>query len=220
MNTYQTFLKNQSEQRGLPHQHIDYLHKLKLNGYNPRIIYDIGASILHWTNEAVTIWPDATIILFDAFEAAEFLYIPYQYHIGVLSNYDNRQVKFYSNLESPGGGSYYREIGFENGKYFPENQFQIEDAFTLDTIVKIKKFPLPDLIKIDTQGCEKDIIEGAQICLRHASRLIVEMQHENYNEYAPHVYETLPYIESLGWKCIDPLFCNNGPDGDYGFIKN
>jgi FkbM family methyltransferase len=219
MDSYNFHLQTQSELCGLPRAHVDYLSHLKSNGYNPGVIYDIGSSILHWTHEAEKLWPDATIVLFDAFDPAEFLYQKYLYHMGVLSNVDNNHVKFYLNPLSPGGGSYYREIGFGGTVYFPADQYTKKSTLTLDTVVKTKKFPLPDLIKIDVQGCEKDVIEGAQMCLQHANHLIVEMQHINYNENAPHVNITLPYIESLGWECHNPLFCNNGPDGDYGFIK-
>jgi hypothetical protein len=50
------------------------------------VIYDIGSCVLHWTNEIEKLCPDATIILFDAFEEAEFLYEGYNYHIGALSD--------------------------------------------------------------------------------------------------------------------------------------
>jgi len=90
---------------------------------------------------------------------------------------------------------------------------------TLDTIVKNRGFPLPDLVKIDVQGAEKDIISGGINTLSSAKHLICEMQHTNYNDGAPTVSETKPYIESLGWECIAPMLCNNGPDADYGFIN-
>ncbi len=50
--------------------------------------------------------------------------------------------------------------------------------------------------------------------------LIIEMQHSQYNLGAPLAKDTQPYVESLGWKCVAPLFCNNGPDGDYHFVRS
>ena len=49
--------------------------------------------------------------------------------------------------------------------------------------------------------------------------MIVELQHIEYNQGAFMTNESLPIIESLGWKCDAPLFQNNGPDGDYSFVK-
>jgi hypothetical protein len=197
------------------------LKKLKNEGFEPNVIYDIGSCVLHWTKEAQKLWPHAKIILFDAFSYAEFLYKDYDYYIGVLSNVDNDIVKFYQNNYYPGGNSYYREIGCENGKYFPEDKYIEKTTKMLDTIVKEKNLPLPDLVKIDCQGSEVDIIKGGVNTLRNTKRLIVELQHTEYNQGALKSDVSLPLIENiLNFKCTDPLFTNNGPDGDYGFINN
>ena len=118
-----TFLNNLSKQPLLPKNHVNYLLNLKRNGFEPKVIYDIGSCVLHWTNIVKKLWPNAKIILFDAFQPAEFLYSGYDYHIGVLSNVDNNIVKFYQNDYHPGGNSYYREIGCANGDFFPENKY-------------------------------------------------------------------------------------------------
>jgi len=204
----------------LPQEHVNYLQHLKSQGFEPKVIYDIGSCVLHWTNKAKEIWPNAQFILFDAMREAEFLYTGYDYHMGVLCDEDNRQVNFYKNVEGPGGNSYYREVGAPlSSTYFPIDKYDIETGFTLDTIVKQKGFPLPDLVKIDVQGSEKDIMKGAINTMAHSQHLIVEMQHMNYNDGAPLVAETGPYVESLGWKCVAPMFSNNGPDADYGYIR-
>jgi len=210
-------LTDMSQKDCLPLNHFNYLKKLKDSGFEPKVIYDIGSCVLHWTKKAKELWPNAHYILFDAFREAEFLYYGYDYHIGVLCDKDNSELRFYKNVDSPCGNSYYREVGCENGKYFPIDKFVVENGMTLDTIVKTRGFPLPDLIKIDVQGAEKDIITGGKISLSNATHLICEMQHTNYNDGAPKVAETLPYIESLGWECIAPMLQNNGPDADYGF---
>jgi len=214
-----TFLHNLSKQQLIPENHVNYLLKLKNDGFEPKVIYDIGSCVLHWTNIVKKLWPNAKIILFDAFQPAEFLYSGYDYHIGVLSNVDNNIVKFYQNDYHPGGNSYYREIGCVHGDFFPVNKYIEMKTMTLDTIVKERGFPLPDLVKIDVQGAEIDIIKGGLNTINNAKRLIVELQHTEYNQGALQVTESLPIIEGLGWKCTDPLFQNNGVDGDYGFVR-
>ena len=207
----------------IPENHINYLLELKRNGFEPKVIYDIGACVLHWTNEVSKIWPNAKIYVFDAIEEYEFLYRKKQldYHIGTLSNKDNNNVKYFYSLKQPGGSSYYREIGhIESKSLFTDESYSNKTTKSLDTVVLENKFMLPDLVKIDVQGAEYDIIEGGQNTIKHAKHLIVEMQNVDYNENAPKVDITLPYIESHGFKCIAPLFCNNGPDGDYGFVRN
>ncbi len=168
---------------------------------------------------AQELWPDAEIFLFDAFNHSEFLFKESgrKYHIGVLSDCDDREVKFYQNDFHPGGNSYYKEY---NDNVFPPDKYKTYKTRSLDSIVAERGFPKPDLIKIDVQGSERDVLAGAIETFKDSKHLIVEMQHAPYNLGAPLVTETQPYIESLGWKCVAPLFCNNGPDGDYHFVRS
>lgn len=218
----QNYLRKISNHDCIPNNHKQFLIELKKSGFEPKVIYDIGSCVVQWTKFAKLLWPNATFILFDAFAPAEFLYIEqgYDYNVGVLSNRDDSVVKFYQNDYLPGGNSYYRELGYDNGKYFPEDKYLELVTKKLDTIVKQRGFPLPDFVKIDVQGAEIDIIQGGLETLGHAKRMIVELQNIEYNQGAFVANESLPIIESLGWKCDAPLFQNNGPDGDYSFVKS
>lgn len=224
MEKAQKHLERLSKKELICDDHINHLKKLKKSGVEPKVIYDIGSCVLHWTRAAQKIWPDAKVYLFDAFTTAEFLYKDYEYHIGVLSDIDNKIVKFYQNDEFPTGNSYYKEIGHTKSAknnariLFNESHMTERVAMTLDTVVNQKGFPKPDLVKIDVQGSEKDVVAGGKSTLKNASHLIVEMQHAEYNKGAPLVTETLPFIEkTLDVVCTAPLFANNGPDGDYCF---
>ena len=211
-------LYKQSIFNSIPQSHIDYLQKLKESGFEPKVIYDIGSCVLHWTKEAKKIWPKARIICFDASTTVDFLYKDVEYHIGVLSNEDDKEVKFYQNDYHQGGNSYYKEIGsFLSPSLFNEHTSSFRKTEKLSSVVKKRNFPLPDLIKMDVQGSEQDIIKGSEDIIKNSKYFIVEMQKVQYNESAPLVTETLPYIESLGFKCVAPLFSDNGPDGDYCF---
>lgn len=222
MDSIHEHLKALSERDLVPMNHKLYLMKLKTDGFEPKVVYDIGACVLHWTSFAKTLWPSAQYVAFDAFDQVEFLYqeagIPY--HMGVLSDVDGREVKFYQNDMLPGGNSYYREIGCQGGRFFPADTYKVYNTRTLDSVVNEYKLPLPDLVKIDVQGAEKDVVAGGINSMLNAQHLVVEMQNIEYNEGAPMVDTTLPYIEQvLGVKCVAPLFCNNGADGDYGFAR-
>lgn len=193
--------------------HVKYLPKIKSQ---PKVIYDIGSCVLHWTHEAKTVWPDAKYILFDAFEPVEFLYEGYDYHIGVLSD-SVKTVEWWQNDFWPGGNSYYRETG--RTEFFTDEMKNTRVTKTLDQVVKERGFPPPDLIKIDVQGSEVDILKGATETLKTVKDLIVELQHTEYNQGAPQVQQSLPFIESLEFKCVSPMFAYNGPDADYHFVS-
>jgi hypothetical protein len=84
-------------------------------------------------------------------------------------------------------------------------------------VVEQRGFPTPDMVKIDVQGAEWDIFRGAQKTFQCVQHLIMELQHTEYNQGALKNTEILPKMEEFGWECVAPLFCNNGPDGDYDF---
>ena len=205
----------------IPQKHIDYLYYLKNEKkFKPRIIYDIGANVLNWTNEVKKIWNNSEIIVFDAIKEAEILYkeANVKYFIGLLSDEDNKLLKYYYNSFNPNGNSYYREIGSSlSNEYYPENQFEYKQSYTLSSIVKNNSFNYPDLIKIDVQGAELDILKGSMNIINKAKYLIIELQHEHYNLNAPLCYETILFLAKNGWKLIASKFCNNGPDADYCF---
>lgn len=201
----------------LPTNHIQYLEKLKeKNQFEPKVCYDIGSCVLHWTRHAERIWKNCEVILFDAFEPVKAFYKNHRYHIGVLGDENDKEVKFYQNDMMFGGNSIYKE---NNDNVFPENSYIRKTTKTLDTVVEEKSFPLPDLIKMDVQGSELDILKGASRVLSHTKYLILELQQVHYNRNAPLANETIDYLQKQGWELIAPKFSDNGPDADYCFVN-
>jgi FkbM family methyltransferase len=204
----------------LPNQYVSFLYKLKsYYNFEPKVCYDIGSCVLHWTRHAENIWKNTKIILFDAFEPCKILYQGYDYSMGPLSNIDYNPIKFYQHDLHFGGNSYYREVGHP-ANIFNKDVYLNKITRTLDSVVKDRNFLYPDLIKIDTQGAELDILKGSTHVLEHASIILVECQHEKYNDGAPLYNETNEYLESIGWKCL----CNfthslNNPDSDYCYYN-
>lgn len=215
-------LKDLSTKRLLPQIHVDYLKNLNIS---PKVVYDIGACVLHWTNEAKRIWPNAEYVVFEAMPECEFLFKEnnLQYYIGVLSDKEDKEVNFYQNTYHPGGNSYYKEneqISSESNKLYNDSNKKLYKTKTLDSIISLKNLPMPDLIKIDVQGAELDVLKGAKDALKHCKDLILELQIVEYNKGAPLRDEVINYVENLGFRLISGPFCDNGPDGDYHFSKN
>ena len=220
-------LKGLEEQKPMPPAHQEYLYRMKNEfGFTPKVIYDLGACVLHWTAIAEEVWPDAEYYLFDAMEESEEIFedTKHQYHIGVFSDTDNKEVTFYKNVGWPGGNSYYMENPQFSGMAdhlfsHPENQFK-RTTVTLDTVKRMRNFPYPDLLKIDVQGCEVDILKGCPEILANVQHLIVELQNVEYNIGAELFDKSVPFIESLGFELITPRFSMNGNvDGDYHFKR-
>jgi beta-1,4-mannosyl-glycoprotein beta-1,4-N-acetylglucosaminyltransferase len=205
----------------MPEAHTNILKKIS-ETFTPNVIYDIGASTLHWTKAAKNIWPNTEFFAFDAIEEAEKLYKSknIKYNIGVISDQDNKIVKFYENKENPAGNSYYKEIGHPNSvNVYPENSYIERKAMTLETVVKHNSFLLPDLVKIDVQGAELDILNGGMNIINNAKYLIIELQNVEYNRGAPLENITIDFLNKNGWEIVEAKFSDNGPDADYLFIN-
>ena len=216
-------LRDLNSQRLLPQAHVDYLQRLAALGLNPEVIYDVGACVLHWTNEARMIWPNAKFYLFEAMNSCEFLYREggYEYHMGLLSDVDGRELDFYQNEEHPGGNSYYREnieVNSQAHNYFNEQHRRRLTSRSLDSVVTEKGFMRPSLLKMDVQGAELDILKGAGYVLDTVTDVILELQVVEYNKGAPLRDQVIAYMDSIGFDCLG-IFCNNGPDGDYHFRR-
>ncbi len=195
----------------LPAPHAEYLKQMNVN---PSVIYDIGASLLHWTRKAKEVWPNAQYFLADATETTrEFLAASgYPYYLGVLSDEDGKMVNFYEDPQNPGGNSYYKE----NTPFYSEDHAKPRISLSLDTVTA--KLPKPDLIKIDVQGAELDILRGGKECLQHAKDVILEAQHVDYNLGAPKFQEVIDFMKENGFELVS-RFCFTDVDGDYHFKR-
>jgi len=211
--TVKTHLEAVAEQDLLPAEHASYLKTMTCR---PKVIYDIGACVLHWTRKAKLAWPRAHYILFDAAQSVEpFLKKSGEsYYLGVLTDQDQKDITFYEDPENPGGNSYYKET---TGHY-TEQHAQTRQGWTLDTVVQYNKWPFPDLIKMDIQGAELDVLRGAEVCLNNCSDLIIEAQHVDYNEGAPKIDDLVEYLKTKGFNLVSN-FCKGTVDGDYHFSK-
>ena len=176
---------------------INYLlnKKLKIN-----TIYDVGAFRGHWTNQLNrTCLKDKDFYLFEAnIENEPYLKkYDHKYFIKTLSD-KVKNVKFYSNAST--GDSYYLEqTNIYKNKITPK----IKKTSTLDIIRKVNKLPLPDFLKIDTQGSEIDILKGGKKTLKKCKIILLECPIISYNKGAPILDEYIKYLNILGFLPFD-----------------
>ena len=204
----------------LPVAHIEYLEMLSSDvNIKPKVIFDIGSCVQHWTRHAKRIWPDAEIHCFDAFSYLKPLYdeTKINFHNVLLYDIDYAKIKFYQNDMFYGGNSIYKE----ETSYFPSTNYILKETITLDTLVQVKSIPYPDLIKMDTQSGELDCIRGATKCLENATHLIIEIVKDNviYNRGSPKREEIIDYLKNIGYYILHPAFSGNPCDEDWCFVN-
>lgn len=221
MNSDQ-YLSNLYNRNLLPRAHVNYLNSIK--DIDPKVIYDIGSCVLHWSKPAKNVWPNARIIAFDIMEEVRHLYDQnkIEYYTGFLADEDDKNTTFYKNLMGPGGQSFFLENPQLNSAaphYYNESTKIPVKTITLDTLVERNNLPLPDLIKMDTQGSELMILKGATKTISQCKDIILELQEVDWNIGAPKAAEVIAYMTSIGYECITQKFSKNVADADYHFRK-
>ena len=148
-------------------------------GFAPATVFDIGAANGAWSALiSDNVFPNAIFHMFEplaklneGFEKG--LQWQMQHHPKfVLHDVAlGAECKHVTMCLHPDG---YGSTTLEMGEH-PEYQTrQIVPQFTLDQYVHDHELPLPDLIKLDTQGAERTILSQAERCLKRAEVVFAE----------------------------------------------
>lgn len=157
-------------------------------------VWDIGAHKGEWSRRLAKSFPEASFTLFEASEThrKDLEDSGSPYHIVALSDQVGLRP-FYS-------------IGGTGDSFYPEltNVYEDEEArgiatTTLDALAKSEGLDAPDLIKIDTQGSELDILNGAHKILPKVRLVYLECPFRVYNQGAPSLTSYITYMESHGF---------------------
>jgi FkbM family methyltransferase len=95
----------------------------------------------------------------------------------------------------------------------------------LDDILEDRNLCGPYLIKIDVQGAELDVLDGAQRSLPKAEVIVLEVSMFEFLEGAPQFYDVVSYMKRHGFVAYDIVLGWNRPlDGalgqvDFAFVK-
>lgn len=167
------------------------VNKLKQNRMRFDTCYDIGACNGSWTRHIQTnVLPDSKFYLFEANQhyLSDLIITGHSFFINVLSNEGREFVDFYPGCDT--GDSYYKET---TKWYDKQNAIKLP-CTTLDKLIEENKLPIPNFLKIDTQGSELDILSAAKSVLGKTELILCEMPIIEYNSGAPNISEYLDFF--------------------------
>lgn len=147
-------------------------------GFTPRSFFDVGASNGCWSARVSKVFPDAAFELFEPLADSP----PYTERMQIiLSKHPRfrlhkfalgaecRKTKMYLPPNLPGS------TALELGDRVPAGWQCVEvDMLTLDYAVEEFRLAAPDVMKVDTQGCELSVLEGARRTLPNIQLLVLE----------------------------------------------
>jgi FkbM family methyltransferase len=176
-------------------------------GFQPSVIYDIGAHEGLWTRDCKEIFPSATYYQFEAdTDKKEKLVNGTKSFFEVLGNEDNKEVDYYKvktqKFKYTTGNSIFPENSY---LYTQSENFYIEKRIMkhLDTLVLENNLPFPDFLKLDTQGSELLILEGAAECMKKAKVILLEVSIHEYNKNAPLIADVLAFMKERKFLMFD-----------------
>jgi len=175
---------------------FDRFEFLKMSGFNPSKILDIGAHQGTVAKQMKELWPDAYILMFEANPYLEdtLKQIGLDYKICLLGN-ENKTVTYYLTKKwlLSSGNSIYKELTNDYSDEFIETLKL--PMFKLDDVLKDKSF---DLIKIDTQGSEIDILTGGLNIVKTAKCIIIECSILEYNKGGNKIHDIFKFMTDNG----------------------
>lgn len=180
-----------------------FIFNVKSKGLDIKTVYDIGAFRGAWSMDLrYSVLPNSKFFLFEGNpeceESLKERNMPY--FMTVLSNPGRGDVDFFNGTNT--GDSYYKETA---KTYDTIGSIRVPTQ-TLDDIIEKSELPIPQFIKLDTQGSELDILKGAERNIMGKTELIfTEMPIIEYNKGAPKFSEYMDYFLSHDYIPIDIL---------------
>ena len=164
--------------------------RLKAKGFEPAHIIDVGAYQGEWTRLSKRVFPDVPVLMVEAQSAkrpfldkvcAELPNVRYEQ--ALLSRSEGQKVRFF---EMETGSSMFPESS---------NVARVEKELVTATLDGLAgALPSPTLLKIDVQGAEIEVLEGAPKTLSVCEVVQLEVALLPYNEGAPAITDVLNFM--------------------------
>jgi FkbM family methyltransferase len=174
------------------------LGRITKRGLEIATVIDVGASTGCWSALAERYWPYARFHLIEAFDhwrddLENLVKGKPNYSFTLAAAGPSvGTAALVSNHDSPYGGW----VGSSN-----DPQTRPVPMVSIDAEVKRLDLKPPYLIKLDTHGYEREIIAGATKTLALTNLVINEFY--NYQIPPKRFTEMVPFIEELGFRCVD-----------------
>lgn len=184
---------------------INFYNILKSEKYVPNCIYDIGANKGTWTRECMNYFPNAKYILFEPQPnlrnhieqclKEKNNYTVYSVGVG---NKNDEMLFTYHDRDDSCSFDISKEEAEKNG---------FKQVYTpivkLDTFIYENNLQLPDILKIDAEGIDLDVLDGARKTINeHVEIVLIEVGIMNKN-ITNNALEVLKYMDDANFRLFE-----------------
>lgn len=169
---------------------------------------DVGASNGMWTRDAIKIYNESYYFLIEAqkehldgLKQTKKKFQNVDYIIAAVGDYEG---EIYFDTTSLWGGLASKEK-------FSHKNYKIVNVTTIDKIIVNYNLKPPYLIKLDTHGYEKQILDGSINALLNTNALIIEAYNFHLTTDSLLFYELCSYMDKLGFYVFNIVDILNRP---------
>jgi FkbM family methyltransferase len=181
-----------------PRGFLESLRQVRRAGVVPRQIVDVGAFTGTWTEECLTVFPDADYFLIDpltenepSLRALSQRKPNVHYWIGALGSQPGTlEMNVHADQSS-----------FLESAYVGEKR-KVEIK-TLDQLLHERLIKSPDFIKADVQGYELEVLRGGRECLALAEMVLLEVSYRRAYQNCPLAHEVIAAMGGWGFRMFD-----------------
>ena len=202
----------------------EVLDHSKQRDFSPSTIIDVGVGT--GTPGLYDVFPQAVLLLVEPLtefaKEVEDLHRRYGGHyILAAAGRESGSAVLNVHVDHLEGSSILREF---EGEHVDGSPRQVP-VVTLDEVCAAKELRGPFVLKVDAQGAELEVLEGAQKVLLGTELLVLETSLFRFMRDGPDLYEVLTYMKARGFVVYDIFGGRNRPlDGalaqvDMAFVK-
>ena len=179
----------------------DFLDHLKRLGFEPQTIIDVGVAI--GTTPLYEKFPDSTHLLIEPLREFEQIIkeICQKYNASYIlaaAGYNSGKIKINVHPDLSSSSTY-----IEKESKFIDSISREVTQIRIDDVCKEKDLKGPYLIKIDVQGAELDVLEGATDIINNTEVIILEVSFFELYEGGPQFYDVIDYMHKKGFVVYD-----------------
>lgn len=191
---------------GIPSRNVHLNHFFKTLhdiNFKPRFIIDVGANRGHWTRDLLTVFPESKVTMI---EPQEYLK---PYFEDLLQNPNINYLPI--GLGSAGGTFQFTINQHDDSSTFLFSEKEAHErgfkqmevpVKTLNELLKNKEIDLPDIVKIDAEGLDLSVLEGATDLFGQTEIFLVEAAINN-PIFPNTFFKVMQFMESHSYRLFD-----------------